>query len=213
MPRLPPPVAERIAAKKGVHRDVKDDCVACHVEHAGVDAELRPFDPKKFDHHKETGFALDGGTRRSPPSARRATRSGRSCGAAGLRLLPRRRPQGSPRPDCATCHTTAVPFKDATKTFDHSKAAFQLTGAHATVKCATCHKTPDYRVPKFAACTDCHKEPARKPLGVCASCHTTESFKTTQRIDHDEDGLPADRQARHGRPAPPATSSRRRRST
>ena len=34
-------MAERIRLKKGVHRDVTGDCAACHVEHAGVDAELR----------------------------------------------------------------------------------------------------------------------------------------------------------------------------
>src|SRR5512145_3557946 len=32
------PVADRIAQRKGVHRSVTTDCVACHVEHAGVDA-------------------------------------------------------------------------------------------------------------------------------------------------------------------------------
>ncbi len=31
------PVAERIAARRGVHRDVNGDCTSCHVEHAGVD--------------------------------------------------------------------------------------------------------------------------------------------------------------------------------
>ena len=53
-------MAERIRLKKGVHRDVTGDCASCHVEHAGVDAELRPFDPKSFDHATETGFPLDG---------------------------------------------------------------------------------------------------------------------------------------------------------
>ena len=185
------PVAERIAAKKGVHRDVKGDCVSCHVEHAGVNAELRPFDPKKFDHLKETGFALDG--RHAPLAGKcESCHKGRSflavqpaCASCHADVH-----KGRLGPDCASCHTTAAAFKDAAKTFDHSKAAFPLTGAHATVQCASCHKTPDYRVAKFGACNDCHKDPHEKPLGVCASCHTTDSFKSSRRIDHEKTGFP-----------------------
>jgi hypothetical protein len=185
------PIAERIAAKKGVHRDVKGDCVTCHVEHEGVDAQLRPFDPKKFDHSKETGFALDG---------RHAPLAGKCESCHKVRSFLAAQPacaschadvhKGRLGPDCASCHTTSAAFKDAAKSFDHSKAAFPLTGAHATVKCAACHKTPDYRVAKFGACNDCHKDPHQKPLGVCASCHTSDSFKTTRRIEHDKTGFP-----------------------
>jgi Zn-finger protein len=38
------PIAARIAAKKGVHREVAGDCEACHQEHQGVDADLRPLE-------------------------------------------------------------------------------------------------------------------------------------------------------------------------
>ena len=54
------PVAQRIAAKVGIHRNVTDDCVSCHVEHHGADGELRPFDRTKFDHTADTRFPLDG---------------------------------------------------------------------------------------------------------------------------------------------------------
>ena len=54
------PVADRIAQKRGVHRGVTNDCVKCHVEHAGVDAELRPFDQRAFNHVTDTRFPLDG---------------------------------------------------------------------------------------------------------------------------------------------------------
>ncbi len=185
------PVAERIAEKKGVHRDVKDDCVACHVEHAGVDAELRPFDPKKFDHARETGFPLDG--LHAPLAAKcescHKTRSflaaKPACAACHNDVH-----KGRLGNDCAHCHTTLVAFKDTTRSFDHSRTAYPLTGAHATVKCAACHKTPDYKVAKFDACNDCHKDPHVKPLGVCQSCHTTDSFKTTRKIEHDRTAFP-----------------------
>ncbi len=92
------PVAERIAAKKGVHRDVRGDCVSCHVEHAGVDAELRPFDPKTFDHKAETGIrarrpARDD-RRQVPELPQDAVVPDR---AAGLRFVPRGQAQGPPR--------------------------------------------------------------------------------------------------------------------
>jgi hypothetical protein len=44
-------IAERIAAQKGVHREVTPaDCAICHVEHQGRDADLRPLDTAGFDH-------------------------------------------------------------------------------------------------------------------------------------------------------------------
>ena len=70
-------VAERIRLKQGVHRDVTDSCTKCHVEHAGLDAELRPFDTDKFDHAKVTGFASRGTTPTSRSSAPAATRHAR----------------------------------------------------------------------------------------------------------------------------------------
>src|SRR5512132_3846890 len=36
------PIAQRIAQKRGVHRNVRTDCVTCHVEHNGPESELRP---------------------------------------------------------------------------------------------------------------------------------------------------------------------------
>ncbi|MGE5412932.1 MAG: hypothetical protein ACM3NW_02065, partial [Syntrophomonadaceae bacterium] len=185
------PVAERIAARKGVHRDVKDDCVTCHVEHAGVDAELRPFDPKKFDHAKETGFPLDG--LHAPLAAKcESCHKERSFLAAKPACASCHNDvhKGRLGSDCAHCHTTAVAFKETTRSFDHSRTAYPLTGAHVTVKCAACHRTPDYKVAKFDACNDCHKDPHAKPLGVCQSCHTTDSFKATKKIEHDKTAFP-----------------------
>jgi len=182
------PVAKRIAAKKGVHREVKDDCVACHVEHAGVDAELRPIDTKGFDHKTQAGFPLEG--KHAVDCARcHTTRSFLavkpdcvSChkdvhaGKLGL--------------DCASCHSATVPFKETKQRFDHGKTAYPLTGAHQKVACETCHKTKEYRGLAYATCASCHKDPHAKPLGTCASCHTTESFKATAQasFEHGKTG-------------------------
>ncbi len=193
------PIAERIAAKKGVHRDVKGDCVSCHVEHAGVDAELRPFDTKKFDHAAETGFALDG--KHAPLAANcqscHKTRSFLTLKPACASCHADKH-KGRMGPDCASCHTTAVAFKEAAKTFDHSKAAFPLTGAHATVACANCHKTPDFRVAKFGACNDCHRDPHVKPLGDLRVVPHDGELQGDAADRPRQDGFPAGRQARPG---------------
>ena len=127
------PIAERMAAKKGVHRDVTDDCVTCHVEHAGADAELRPLDPSTFDHSAETGYPLDG----------RHAAIARDCAKCHTtRSYLTARPEcaschkdvhlGVLGADCARCHGTAAPFASATQTFDHGATPFPLTGAHGT---------------------------------------------------------------------------------
>ncbi len=148
------PVAERIAKGSGVHRNVKSDCVACHSEHAGIDAELRPFDQQHFDHAKVTGFALDG--KHAPVAARCAAchkeRSfltlKTSCSSCHMDVH-----KGTLGPNCTSCHSTKTAFKDLSGQFDHRKAAFQLAGAHRSVACAACHINNKFKGLKFAECT------------------------------------------------------------
>ncbi len=185
------PIALRIAARRGVHRDVTGDCVTCHVEHAGVDAELRPLDVKRFDHAAETGFALVGRHAPIAPTCVKChkTRSFltarpecRSCHADPH--------QGKLGDACATCHAMNAPFAAARTGFNHSKAAFPLTGAHTRVQCATCHKAREYRGLKFAACSDCHASPHKPAFpGACTSCHTDVAWKTT-KVNHGATAFP-----------------------
>ena len=182
------PVAERIAAHQGVHRDVKGDCVSCHVEHAGLAAEIRSLDRASFDHKAETGFALDGLHTPLACESCHKTRSflgvNPACATCHKDVH-----QGLLGPDCARCHPTSVAFAEARRIFDHSRTSYPLTGAHRTVSCEKCHKTPDYRVARFGQCDDCHRDPHEKPLGVCSSCHTTESWHG-QKIEHAKTGFP-----------------------
>jgi hypothetical protein len=84
---------------------------------------------------------------------------------------------------CDTCHTTAgwVPAS-----FDHSKTAFALTGAHTAVACSTCH-TDNYAGTLPTNCYGCHVKdynntatmagvPNHVNAGFaqdCTGCHTT----------------------------------------
>ena len=185
------PIAERIAARRGVHRNVKDDCVRCHSEHNGADGELRPFDTRRFDHAAETGFALDG---------RHAAVAANCAKCHTTRSFLQARPacstchadphKGALGTSCATCHSAQQAFTDARRGFDHSLAKFQLAGAHRTVECARCHVNKQFTGLRFASCTDCHKSPHRQALARdCTVCHGNDSWRT-QKVDHARTAFP-----------------------
>ena len=185
------PIAERIAGRRGVHRDVPGNCEKCHVEHRGAAVDIRRLDIKAFNHAVETGFALDG--RHAPLSRDCArchkTRSFLNAGTACVSCHqdPHKGALGT---TCSACHTTATPFADARKQFDHAKARFALTGAHRTVDCAKCHVNKVYRGLKSGSCADCHREPHRQAFGPdCTKCHTTETWKT-RTFDHARTAFP-----------------------
>ncbi len=183
------PVAKRIAARKGVHRNVKDDCVSCHVEHMGRSAELRPFDVKKFDHRAETGFPLDG--KHAPLACRQChkTRSflGSSADCASCHRDPHKGRLGIA---CTKCHSPAVGFKESSKAFDHSTTAFALDGAHRSLACGKCHKSGTYDDLEASNCASCHKSPHKPSMGNdCRTCHTAANWKV-QKFDHARTGTP-----------------------
>jgi hypothetical protein len=187
------PVANRMAKKAGVHRNVTE-CVSCHVEHAGVDGELRPFNQKKFDHAAVTGFALTGKHALTSVecAACHKTRSfltlASTCVSCHADVH-----KGSLGRNCASCHSTQVAFKSLGGQFDHSKAAFPLTGAHRTAACTACHvngQGGQFKGVKFASCTDCHREPHRQTFGAtCTSCHSTDAWGT-KKVDHRRTAFP-----------------------
>ncbi len=182
------PVAERVAARKGVHRNAANDCVACHVEHAGRDAELRPFDPKSFNHRAETGFALEG--RHAIECTRcHKTRSYLTLSAqcASCHRDPHAGRLGN---DCARCHPPVRPFRGAAAAFDHATTAFPLEGAHRTVLCAKCHVHGQYKGVRHGSCADCHRSPHQSRVGSdCRSCHDPASWKVAD-FDHAKTGTP-----------------------
>ncbi len=185
------PIAARIAAKKGVHRAVTTDCVTCHVEHAGADAELRPFDQKVFDHARDAGYPLTG--LHAPVAANcAACHKARSFLTAQTSCVSCHSDphKGSLGPQCSTCHSTAVAFAVATKGFDHTRTKFPLAGAHGKVVCESCHKNKQYKGIAFASCSNCHADPHRSKLGsACASCHTETAWRTT-KVDHARTAFP-----------------------
>ncbi len=170
------PIAEEIAARKGVHRNAGRECATCHVEHAGVDADTRRLNTKAFDHKGETGFPLDGRHKGLDCAKCHKTRSFLTAKpeCAACHDDPHKGVLGA---SCATCHPVSAAFKDTRKVFDHSKTSYPLTGAHVSTACEKCHAAKVWKGIKFASCVDCHKDPHAKPLGTCATCHTTATFR------------------------------------
>jgi hypothetical protein len=83
--------------------------------------------------------------------------------------------------------------------FDHGQTTYSLTGRHADVACAGCHRAgPPEAAPaalRFAgvsqACQGCHRDPHlgqfdRGGPTACDRCHTTADLRATG-FDHDRD--------------------------
>lgn len=187
------PVADRIARKVGVHQNVKGDCVTCHVEHTGAEGELRPFDQGAFDHAAVAKFPLDGkhavlaGKCAACHKTRSFLTASATCQSCHADVH-----KGRLGTACASCHSTNVGFKDVVSggRFDHSKAAFQLLGAHKSVQCTSCHVNGAFRGLAFSSCTSCHKDPHQPALGAtCTTCHTSDTWRTS-KFDHARTAFP-----------------------
>lgn len=184
------PIAQRIAAKTGVHRAVTD-CVSCHVEHVGTDADLRHFDTRRFNHAAETRFPLDGQHARVATTCVACHKTRSFLTAQSTCVSCHADPhKGSLGTTCTTCHSTAAPFKAARTSFDHAGTRFPLTGRHRDLDCAKCHATATFASKGFASCTACHQDPHQKKFGAtCTSCHGTAGW-TTRSVDHAKTDFP-----------------------
>jgi hypothetical protein len=98
----------------------------------------------------------------------------------------------SKRETCKSCHTehkgrkaNIVALNE--KTFDHKLTDYELRGAHAKVKCASCHlpKLKHREAPHD--CLACHKKDDVHKGGLganCAKCHTEKDWKDVAAFDH-----------------------------
>ena len=88
--------------------------------------------------------------------------------------------------ECATCHNPSS-WKDWT--FDHTLAAFQLTGKHATVDCESCHANGYRGTPMD--CFSCHQKDDQHngQFGRnCVECHNTGGWQDVN-FDHSRTGF------------------------
>jgi hypothetical protein len=201
-------IRKRRDAGRGLHAlEGKDDCATCHPDHAGVDFALIDWPkngPTGFDHLRKTGFELKGKHATVPcrDCHQAKHRSGSFSPTSWIGLESTCRPchddrhKGALGDDCARCHNPSA-WSDVTG-FDHAKTDFALTGKHAGLACATCHRLPDGKTTVLkplphAECSSCHRDAHDGRLGPkCATCHVTEGFKIVARgaFDHDKTRYP-----------------------
>jgi hypothetical protein len=185
------------------YKGTPKECVSCHAPddvHRGERGEkcggchsTTGWKTAKFDHFKETGFALEGA---------HASIDCQDCHRSGN--LQEKIPK-----DCFGCHEGQDSHagrlgsrceqchgndKWKPSTFDHSRDGhWELTGRHQKVECHTCH-TAVVAVQKLPTeCSSCHRasDVHAGKLGMqCEQCHTTEGWKASVAFDHDLTNFP-----------------------
>ncbi len=155
----------------------RNECVVCHTDHEGRDADIVPVDGGLFD-HEFSDFLLLG--------AHLGTSCG-DCHAAGekRRDAPVRCADCHVKDDvhesalggaCQECHTE---FRWSDTDFDHSGFGYALAGAHIEVKCVDCHRGNVYAgTPE--QCVACHAIDDVHDGGngaACSDCHTTTTWR------------------------------------
>ncbi len=187
-------VADDIDASNGFHGRFdparKNDCVACHTDHEGRDADIVGLDAGLFD-HSFTDFALRGAHALAPcaschtpgksfseaPGDCHGCHADDDVHAGGLGNA------------CGDCHNASAWNRVA---FDHATTGFRLTGGHATVGCQDCHRDNDFEAAR-PSCVSCHAvddvhDGAKG--SACAQCHVTSSWKTLSFDHAAETGFP-----------------------
>jgi uncharacterized protein YbdZ (MbtH family) len=143
------------------------DCAACHIPSG--------WTPATFDHSR-SAFPLTGA--HQSVSCQNCHQNDRFRGTPTNCVVCHQNDdahQGQLGTDCAACH---IPSGWTPATFDHSRSAFPLTGAHQSVACLTCHVNGKFQGTP-ATCSACHSEPAFHSgmFGTdCAACHTTSTW-------------------------------------
>jgi hypothetical protein len=109
--------------------------------------------------------------------------------------------------DCFTCHSehhgrNFEMIRFDTRTFDHELTGYTLSGTHARLECAECHK-PEFIADKTMSkregtflgltkeCLSCHEDFHQKTMSSdCVSCHNTEAFRPAELFDHNSTDFP-----------------------
>jgi hypothetical protein len=188
-----------VSCHKDVHRDELGPlCETCHTADT--------FNVKTYAHQRNKDFfggqhaAVGCPTCHAPKSAGAAAPATAAASAGGAKLEGWRFKNlpiacatchkdvhlGQVGTACETCHPIEAKF--ASVSFSHGKSSFALTGKHADVVCAKCHKTETGTFPAgrgtavrlkgvSSACASCHQDKHLGQLGPkCETCHSTTAF-------------------------------------
>jgi hypothetical protein len=186
----------------GRYKPLPKSCIGCHAtddEHRGSRGPdcakchtTKEWKSAKYDHLKETGYALLGV---------HVEISCLACHKSGnyKEKIPKDC-DGCHRADdshahrfgvkCDTCHGND---RWHLSEYDHlERHKFALVGAHAKLDCHTCHVS-DAAKKLPEDCAGCHagQNPhADKVTGKCADCHGQDSWRAGMKFDHDLSSFP-----------------------
>jgi hypothetical protein len=181
-------IAADLRSASGFHGRSADavgaDCVQCHTEHEGRDADIVGLVRATFD-HDVTNFPLEGGHRdvecagcHAPDESFHAAET--ACIACHAQDD---RHRGNLGELCADCHSASA-WTDVR--FDHElSTGYALTGAHAPLACTSCHAEEQYADTQDT-CVACHRADdthAGTNGPQCRDCHTTTDWRETL-FDH-----------------------------
>jgi hypothetical protein len=169
-----------------VHRGSRGrDCAKCHT--------TTEWKSAKYDHLKETGYALLGAhdrldclsCHRSGDYQQKLPRSCAGCHQADDAHAARFGGK------CEDCHDND---RWAPVSYDHlARTRFALIGAHAKLDCHVCHTAPVAAQKLGTDCVSCHRSEdphGGKVQGGCESCHGQDSWRRDSSFDHDLSAYP-----------------------
>jgi hypothetical protein len=187
----------------GAYKQAPKTCVGCHAtddEHRGTRGEdcgkchvTKEWKTAKYDHLKETGYALLGAHAEVDCLACHVSGNYKDKIPKDCNGCHRADDAHAARfgPKCGDCHDND---RWRVAKYDHmAKHEFALIGAHAELDCHACHTSvaANPKLPKD--CAGCHRseDPHGGTLkGGCASCHGEKSWRADSAFDHDLSSFP-----------------------
>ena len=166
----------------------QNECIVCHTDHEGRDADIVAINAGLFD-HRWTDFVLTGAHLVASCESCHLPEEGWS--EAPAECVDCHRDDDAHRgglgAECQDCHTSA---DWQNTTFDHSQTDYPLTGGHVDVACNDCHRDNNF-LPTPQRCSSCHAVDdvhAGSNGDICSDCHSTSTWSGI-RFDHDTTGF------------------------
>lgn len=199
-------IAFRLEARRGYHAvEAKlapgsNHCAGCHSEHNGENYRLVrwPVAREKFN-HAQAGWKLEGAHARLKCAGCHTEKYIDPRDRAVLKRHDLASTFAGLDPSCTACHRDVHAGQLSSRCLDchseetwknppgfsHEKTRYPLTGLHAKVECAKCHRPPAAggAVPykgfvRIQSCASCHRDPHGDSFGGdCSRCHITGGWK------------------------------------
>ena len=153
------------------------ECVVCHTDHEGRDADIVAIDAGLFD-HRWTDFPLTGAHGRASCGSCHASAEKFREAATGCVGCHQQDDvhDGGLGETCDSCHASAN-WKDST--FEHGTTGYVLSGGHARAACGDCHRGNNYAsTPRnCAACHAIDDVHSGSNGNDCQDCHSTATWR------------------------------------